>query len=170
MKKIIVIGLTGSGKTTLSNKIGGMLDIPVHHLDKIFWKEKGGIKQDVFLAHQENIMLGDKWIMDGSFPRSKTLEVRIQNADTIIFYHIPLWLNFLRRIKRYKENQKIAKPDLVHEKNWPLTWKEIKYALAYPTKEIYSRILPLSKNKNVFIIKNRKDEESLIDRIKKLQN
>lgn len=170
MKKIIVIGLTGSGKTTLSNKIGSMLGIPVYHLDEIFWKEKGGIKQDIFLEIQEKIMSQDKWVMDGSFPRSKTLEARINKADTIIFYDLPLIVNFARRIKRYIKNQNNDKQNLAHEKNWPWTWKEIKYAIKYPTNEIYSKILPFSNTKNIFVLKNTRDENFLIQKFNKLQN
>jgi adenylate kinase family enzyme len=38
MQKIIILGATASGKTTLANKMGEILGISVHHLDKISWK------------------------------------------------------------------------------------------------------------------------------------
>jgi adenylate kinase family enzyme len=54
MNKISILGVTASGKTTLANKISEILNIPVTHLDKIFWKEKGGIKQNLFVAELEH--------------------------------------------------------------------------------------------------------------------
>lgn len=56
MQKITILGVPSSGKTTLANKLGSVLNIPVTHLDKIFWKEKGGIKQDVFVSEIESVM------------------------------------------------------------------------------------------------------------------
>ncbi len=37
MKRIIVIGCGGAGKSTFSRNISDKLNIPVYHLDKIFW-------------------------------------------------------------------------------------------------------------------------------------
>ena len=37
MKRVMVIGCCGSGKTTLSRKLGEKLGLPVVHLDKLFW-------------------------------------------------------------------------------------------------------------------------------------
>lgn len=34
----MVIGSSGSGKSTLSRQLGHALDIPVFHLDVLFWK------------------------------------------------------------------------------------------------------------------------------------
>lgn len=38
MNKIIIIGSSGSGKSTLSRQLSNILDIPVYHLDALFWK------------------------------------------------------------------------------------------------------------------------------------
>jgi adenylate kinase family enzyme len=83
MQKIVIVGCPSSGKTTIANKIGSLLNIPVYHLDKIFWVQKGGIKQDIFITQQEEIMKGDKWIIDGNFMKSKSYDIRLTNADTI---------------------------------------------------------------------------------------
>jgi adenylate kinase family enzyme len=38
MQKIIVIGSSGSGKSTFSRKLSRAMNIPVYHLDALFWK------------------------------------------------------------------------------------------------------------------------------------
>ena len=38
MKKIVILGCAGCGKSTLAKKLGSQLNIPVLHLDTIYWK------------------------------------------------------------------------------------------------------------------------------------
>ncbi|TOH24481.1 AAA family ATPase, partial [Vibrio parahaemolyticus] len=38
MKRIAVIGSGGSGKSTFSALLGKKLNLPVHHLDQLYWK------------------------------------------------------------------------------------------------------------------------------------
>ena len=167
MNKIAIIGVTASGKTTIANKIGKILDIPVHHLDKTFWAEKGGLKQDAFVEKVNEILKESKWIMDGSFPRSRTLEIRIENADTIILYDLPLPLVLWRQTKRYFKYRNQVRPDMGGNniQKYPFTWKEVKWAYNFPIKEIKSKITPLTGTKNIIIIKSPKDEIAFIKSI-----
>ncbi len=171
MKKIIIIGITASGKTTLANKLSKILNIPVYHLDKLFWVEKGGIKQDVFIAQQQDIISTDTWIMDGSFPRSKSLDMRISSADTIVFYDLPLLLILWRQTKRFFKYYNKVRPDMGgnNKQKYPFTWKEIKYALNYPTQEIYSKILPYQESKTLVIIKNPRDETTFLKKVESIK-
>lgn len=129
MKKIIILGLTGAGKTTLANKLGAMLDIPVFHLDQYFWKaDWQHVSQAEFYAMQEKIIAENPaWILDGGFPRSKTLDLRIAHADTIILLDIPVVVSLWRMAKRYFQLRGIWNSYLSMRKNilqlyvWQLT-------------------------------------------------
>lgn len=164
MNKISILGVTASGKTTLANKIAEKLYIPVTHLDKIFWKEKGGIKQDLFVAELEEVMKSERWIIEGSMPRSKTLDMRLSNADTIIFYDIPLWLVLWRQTKRFFKYHGKVRPDMGggNKQRYPFTWAELQHARNYPTKDLYSKILPYKDNKNVIVIRSPKNEREFL--------
>lgn len=169
MKKIIVLGRTASGKTTLANKLGKILDIQVHHLDKIFWKDNGDhLHQVEFIEKVNEIMKKPTWIIDGDNPRSKTLDMRIANADTIIFYDIPLFLVLWRQTKRFFKYYNQVRPDMGgnNKQKYPFMWKEVRYAIEHPTKEVYSKILPFVDSKNVFILKGPKDEISFFQKIR----
>jgi len=170
MNKISILGVTASGKTTLANKIGKTLGIPVTHLDKIFWKEKGGIKQDVFIAELEEVMKAGRWIIDGGMPRSKTLQMRLENADTIILYDLPLLLVLWRQTKRFFKYYGKVRPDMAdgnhNKQKYPFTWKEIQYARHFPIKELYEKILPLKETKRIVIIKSPKDEKTFLKTLK----
>ena len=37
MKRIMIIGCGGAGKSTLARQLGEKLNLPVVHLDKLFW-------------------------------------------------------------------------------------------------------------------------------------
>ena len=164
MYKITILGVTASGKTTLANKISKILNIPVTHLDKIFWKEKGGIKQDVFVKELEEAMLANKWIIEGSMPRSKTIEMRLVNADTIILYDMPLLLVLWRQTKRFFKYYNQVRPDMAGNniQKYPFTWKELQHALNYPTKELYEKIELHKENKTVIIIRKSEDERNFL--------
>ena len=84
MKKVIVIGPCGAGKSRFSTKLGKLLNIPVHHLDNIWWKkDKTHITREEFDIKLEKIVKKEEWIIDGDYHR--TYEVRMDACDTIIF-------------------------------------------------------------------------------------
>lgn len=84
MERILIIGCGGAGKSTLARQLGEKLDIPVVHLDKIFWKpgwvERGDEEFDELLDRE---LEKPKWIMDGNFNR--TMPKRLEKCDTIIY-------------------------------------------------------------------------------------
>lgn len=84
MKKILVLGCSGSGKSTFSEKLHSLVDLPLYHLDNIWWKEdKTHISRDEFDEKLDVLINKDSWIIDGDY--SRTYEVRIQACDTIFF-------------------------------------------------------------------------------------
>lgn len=167
MKKITICGVTASGKTTLANKLGAAFNIPVYHLDKIFWTKYGHLSQPEFIQKVAEIVQQPSWIIDGSNPRSKTFDMRIASADTIIFYDLPLLVVLYRQTKRFFMWYGKVRPDMGggNKQKYPFTWKEVEHALQYPTKELYSKILPYKENKTIIIIKNTRDEKAFVKKI-----
>ena len=169
MYKIAIMGVTASGKTTLANKLGQKLDIPVYHLDKIGWKDNRVFApQEEIIEKVIEIINKPSWIIEGSMPRSKVLEMRIQNADTIIFYDLPLLMILWRQTKRFFKYYNKVRPDMGgnNKQKYPFTWKEIKYALNYPKKDIYSKIQSHFNGKNIFIIRSKRDEKMILTKLK----
>lgn len=98
-KKFALIGLPGSGKSTFASKLGKILDIPVHHLDRHMF-EPGGKKRDKleFIEAQKAILNEKAWIVEGcSF---STFEMRFATADVVIYFHFSRLVCFWRLIKR----------------------------------------------------------------------
>ena len=89
MKKVIVIGCPGSGKSTFSKALHKITDIPLFHLDMIFWNvDKTTVEKPVFLDRLFKIIQSDEWIIDGNY--GSTMELRMQACDTVIFLDYPL--------------------------------------------------------------------------------
>ena len=84
MKKVIVIGCPGSGKSTFARALGQKTGISVCHLDMLFWNaDKTTVEKEVFLERLGAVMEGEEWILDGNF--SSTMDMRMAACDTVIF-------------------------------------------------------------------------------------
>ena len=88
MKRVIVIGCPGSGKTTFAQKLAGRSGVPLFHLDAIWHKpDRTHIPRDEFDVRLGQILALDQWIIDGNY--SRTLERRMAACDTVIFFDLP---------------------------------------------------------------------------------
>lgn len=88
-RKIIVIGCSGSGKSTLSKELRDVTGLPLFHLDNIWWKpDKSHISREEFDQKLDEILLTDRWIIDGDY--SRTYEMRFRSCDTVIFLDYPV--------------------------------------------------------------------------------
>ncbi|MES2023287.1 MAG: hypothetical protein V4439_01255 [Patescibacteria group bacterium] len=166
MNKIIILGCPSSGKTILANKLGSLLHLPVHHLDKIFWTQEGHIEQDSFIAQQQEMMNGDKWILDGNFIKSKSYDIRLSNADTIIFFAFSKAIIYWRLIKRSIKYFKKLRPDMGGNRKNHFNWELLKLIWNYPTKEEYKIISEFSENKKVIILHNVKEESLFLKKLR----
>ena len=89
MKKVIVLGCPGSGKTTFSVKLAEKLGLPLFHLDAIWHKEdKTHITREEFDERLGAILATDAWIIDGNY--SRTVERRLVASDTVFLFDLPM--------------------------------------------------------------------------------
>jgi adenylate kinase family enzyme len=88
MERIAVIGCGGSGKTRLANQVAAILDLPLTHLDGIYydadWHE---LPQGQFADRQRELVIRPRWLIEGNY--ASTLPIRLAAADTVIFLDLP---------------------------------------------------------------------------------
>lgn len=109
--KIMVIGSSGSGKSTFSRELGKVLGLPVHHLDLYYWKP-GWIEtpREEWEEFNKQLVAKENWIIDGHFGR--TMDIRMKAADVIIFFDLSPIITTYRVIKRRIQYHGKTRPDL----------------------------------------------------------
>lgn len=89
MKKVIVIGCPGSGKSTFSRALHELTHLPLIHLDMLFWNaDHTTVPREIFHLRLEDALQGEQWIIDGNY--SSTMEKRIAACDTVFFLDYPV--------------------------------------------------------------------------------
>jgi adenylate kinase family enzyme len=84
MRRIVIIGPLAAGKSTLALKLGRLLEIPVYHLDWLYWGDTWTAKPVAeWQALLDRIVAAESWIIDGNFTSS--LPERLAAADTVIY-------------------------------------------------------------------------------------
>jgi adenylate kinase family enzyme len=85
--KICVLGASGTGKTTLGRMLGEKLNIPILHLDSVYWKKDWqNISKKEFDSYMKNYLTKNKsWVIDGNYSNNKHFKYRLDAADIIVF-------------------------------------------------------------------------------------
>ena len=158
MKKAIVIGCPGSGKTTFSEKLNKLTKIPLFYLDAIWHKpDRTHISREEFDLRLEEIGKLDEWIIDGNY--SRTIETRIKMCDTVFLFDLPVEICLEGAIARLGKGRYDV-PWIDNE----LDLKFKKEIEEFPQKnlpEIY-RLLEKYKDKEIVIFKTRKQADEYI--------
>jgi adenylate kinase family enzyme len=164
MRKVLVIGPGGAGKSTLANQLGELLDIEVLHLDKFYW-QPGWIEMPKaeWLKTVEELLKRDAWIMDGNY--SGTLEIRVKACDTVIFLDMArtgcLW-RVLKRVLRYR-NQ--SRPDMAEGCPERLTLEFILWIWNYSRRtrpKIVSMLDSHAQEKRIVWLRSQSDVERFL--------
>ena len=88
MKKVIVIGCPGSGKTTFAEKLCRKTGLPLVYLDAIWHRaDRSHVSREEFDRLLGEILSGEEWIIDGNY--SRTLERRLLACDTVVLFDLP---------------------------------------------------------------------------------
>lgn len=171
MKRVAVIGCGGSGKSTMSRKLGEITNLPVYHLDALHF-EPGWVAmpKDRWVQLQQQIIQEDKWIIDGNYGR--TIDIRMNEADTIIFFDLPRWITLYRVIKRRMMYHGRTRPDLREGCPERLDWKFLRWVWGYRSTQrpdLIKKLESLAASKTIYIIKTNADSHRLFEQIQKGQ-
>jgi adenylate kinase family enzyme len=125
MQRVAVIGIGGSGKTTVARLLSARLGLPVYHMDALFWRGKWEeVPEEEYLARHAELVAQDRWIIEGYVDAS--MASRLHRADRIVFLDYSGARCLWRVLKRYWLHRKEARPELhpdaVEEVIWKFWW------------------------------------------------
>ena len=162
MKKIIIIGSPGAGKSVFSKKLQHITKLPLYHLDMLYHKKDGThISKEELEEKLKNIFLEENWIIDGNY--QKTIELRLKECDTVFL------LDFSTDVCIAGAEARLGR------KRDDLPWieekleEDFKKTIINFSKEklpqIYMLLDKYKNSKDIIILKNRKAADTYIRKL-----
>lgn len=165
MKKIIVIGCPGSGKSTFSRALQNITGLPLFHLDLLYWNpDRTIVEESIFYQRMFEIIKKDEWIIDGNY--GSTMELRLQECDTVFFLDYPLEVC----LNGIKERKGKFRPDMPWQENENEEDIEFNNFVKNFNMQNRPKIIELLKKyfyKEIYIFKNRNDADEFISQLEK---
>ena len=166
MKRVVIIGCGGAGKSTLARQLGEKTGLPVVHLDKLFW-HPGWVEstKEEMDRKIEEAMAKPQWIIDGNYNR--TLTRRLELCDTVIYLDFSRLACILGVIKRVLTTYGTVRPDMGEGCPERFDWEFLQWIWKFNQKhrKKYLDMLLEQKDKQVFILKNRREVHKFLEQI-----
>ena len=97
-ERILILGRTGSGKTTLARELAAALGVPHVELDALYFgPDLSRAPLDVLRERTSAAIAGERWVTDGN--KRAVRDLVWPRADTIVWLDYPVWVS-LRRLAR----------------------------------------------------------------------
>ena len=162
MKKVIIIGCPGSGKTTFAEKLQRATNLPLYYLDAIWHKpDRTHISREEYDKKLAEIFKTEEWIIDGNY--SRTIEERIKNSDTIFLFDLPTEVCVQGATERLgKTRYDMPWIDMTLD---PKLEQEIR---EFPNKvlpRIYELLVKYNTGKKIVVFKSRAEADEYLNRI-----
>jgi adenylate kinase family enzyme len=155
VKRILVLGSSGAGKSAFTRQLGRILAIETIHLDSYYWQPNWiSTPPEEWDKKLEVLLKKDSWVMDGNYTAS--LPLRLEHADTAIFLDRGRLQSLLRCVTRFLKYRGQNRPELAPGCNEKIDWDFIKWMWNYPrdVKPSVMQAFQSQAEMNIVILKN----------------
>lgn len=164
MKKIMVIGCPGSGKSTFSRELHKITGIPLFHLDMMNWNaDRSTVDKTVFRERLSSAIKKSEWIIDGNY--GSTIELRLKECDTVIFLDYPVEV-CLEGIKERRGKVRTDMPWVEAEDEEDEEFIEFIKNYNSQSRPQVMELLDKYSCKNIIVFKNRDEADEFLAQIK----
>ena len=164
MKRVMLIGCCGAGKSTLGRSLSARTGLELIYLDQHYWRPayqtplpEEWAAQVAALAKQES------WILDGNY--TGTMDLRLARADTIIFLDRSRWLCLYRILRRTFRHYGRTRADMAAGCPERLNWPFLRYVYHYNQRQrpqILRKLAQVRGDQKVFILRSNRAINSLL--------
>lgn len=165
MQKIIIIGISGTGKTKLAIELSNLLKIPIVHYDELVWAEKWQeINEKIVEQKINNIVKNDKWIIEGFIhPAAK---IRLENAELVIYLDYSGLQAVIGGLQRWWQYRGKNRPEMASGCIEELNWNYLKVMWKRNERTEIEEAIEGFENK-IIRLKTRKEVDNFIAKISK---
>ena len=165
MKKVLVIGSGGSGKSTFARRLGRGLGHEVIHLDKIYW-HPGWVQtpREEWVRKVEELCGRESWVMDGNY--SATLEQRMAACDTVVLLDLPRAICLWRVLKRALHYRRGGRPDMAEGCRERLSLEFLQWVWNYPARsrpKVLGLMAGFAPEKKIVRLRSRAEVERFLE-------
>jgi adenylate kinase family enzyme len=166
MRKILVIGSCGAGKSVFATRMAQRTGLPLIHLDAVYWSP-GWIKtpKQAWARTVDGLLARDAWVMDGNY--AGTMDRRLAACDTAVFLDLPRTVCLWRAVKRRIVFHRRSRPDMTAGCNERLTWQLLQWIWEYPKKrrpEILAKLSALGPGQRAVVLRSTAEVEAFLHR------
>src|SRR5437773_11076868 len=156
MKRVLVIGPGGAGKSTFARRLAERTGLPLIHLDRLYWRRGWQpTPEEEWRAKVQEIARGETWIMDGNY--GGTLDLRLEACDTVVFLDVSRIVCLWRVLKRQVRHFRQARPELPPSCRERLSWAFLMWIWTYPSRrrgDVLRRLAAVAQRKRVVILRS----------------
>ena len=131
MRRILIVGSAGAGKSTLAREVARRLRLPLIHLDRHYWRPGWVAAGDArFRADVAALAARPAWVMDGNY--GGTLDLRLPRADLLVLCDPPRLRCLARVLRRRWTHRAMSRPDLPDGCPEQIDLEFLRYVWRYP--------------------------------------
>lgn len=165
-RRIMVIGCSGGGKSTLAQKLARRFDLTYLSIDRDIrwlpgWEERSKEEQRQRIVER---IAGERWIMDGT--NTSTFDIRLPRTDIVIWVRMPRLLCVWGVMTRWLKHLGRTRPEMAPGCIEKVDWEFLEFIWTFETKfspRITAAIAAHGPHVPVLQVKSRRQMRALLD-------